>query len=321
MRRHGTHTLGVMTSPSLVRPTPLTDRLSVGRHDYHRFDANRHGVAPATLASWVRQGHLEALGGGDYVIVDDLPEGPAWVQRREAHLRRCSSILAGHPGAYLVGRSSVAARGLPLLSEPSRVEVSARPRLTSQRASIRAYMPWSDEPEVVAGRPCQPIAESITQISAQHGPRAGLVSADAALHSEVASGEMLRRAVERFGSRRGVSAARLVAEMADGRIESPGESLVRWQAWESGVELVPQVTIRESDGAFVARVDFVIAGTRVIVEFDGLGKYATAADLRAEKLRQVRLERLGYVVVRFTFADLRTPGLVARVLGEHAVAA
>lgn len=68
-----------------------------------------------------------------------------------------------------------------------------------------------------------------------------------------------------------------------------------------------------STGAFVARVDFLVAGTRVVVEFDGKSKYADGdpAVLWAEKRREDRLRRLGYVVVRITWADLETPGAVA----------
>ena len=41
----------------------------------------------------------------------------------------------------------------------------------------------------------------------------------------------------------------------------------------AGVTLVPQVVIRDHDGEFVARVDFVVEGTSVVVEFDGKVKY------------------------------------------------
>lgn len=45
-------------------------------------------------------------------------------------------------------------------------------------------------------------------------------------------------------------------------------------------------------------------GHRVIVEVDGLGKYRHDGDLRAEKLRQSDLERLGWVVVRIMARDI-----------------
>lgn len=67
----------------------------------------------------------------------------------------------------------------------------------------------------------------------------------------------------------------------------------------------PQVELRNETGRFVARVDFVVTGTKVAVEFDGMGKYTSEADLRREKQRQLAIERLGWRVVRFSFRDLR----------------
>jgi very-short-patch-repair endonuclease len=43
---------------------------------------------------------------------------------------------------------------------------------------------------------------------------------------------------------------------------------------------------------------------RVIGEADGLAKYDVVGALRAEKLRQERLERLGFTVVRWTWREM-----------------
>lgn len=49
---------------------------------------------------------------------------------------------------------------------------------------------------------------------------------------------------------------------------------------------------------------FYWEGAGVIGEADGLGKYTEPDVLRAEKLRQEQLEARGFVVVRFTWADI-----------------
>jgi hypothetical protein len=67
-----------------------------------------------------------------------------------------------------------------------------------------------------------------------------------------------------------------------------------------------QVLLREG------RVDLLVAGC-VVVEFDGLVKYAGAQGrhaLAAEKVREDRLRALGYEVVRLTWPDLDRPGRV-----------
>lgn len=109
----------------------------------------------------------------------------------------------------------------------------------------------------------------------------------------------------RFG--RGAAHDRIVAAIADARVESAGESRSRWLFRVVGLpdpEL--QVWIRGDDG-FAARVDFLFRAQRTIVEFDGMAKYATTQDLRAEKIREDRLRELGYEVVRIVWAELTRP--------------
>ena len=77
--------------------------------------------------------------------------------------------------------------------------------------------------------------------------------------------------------------------------------------------MTPQVPIVDERGVFVARVDFLVKGTKVIIEFDGKVKYAAGDPnvLWHEKRREDRLRRLGYVVVRITWAQLERPGAAA----------
>ena len=301
-------------------PEPLAERLRAGRHDFHRFDADQHGIPPSRLASWVKAGHLRPLGGGDYVIDAPLEGESFYLRQREAHLRACASIVSGCPELYLVGRSSATAHGVAVLVEPDRVEVSKRPRPGRDRPVLLTRMPWGSPPLTSSGLRCQPLEEAVVEIAAMHGARAGLVTADAALHSGTTR-DALDSAVRAFGRRPGRAAAALVAELADPRIESVGETLLRWEARQAMVELVPQVELRDAAGRFVARVDFLIAGTRVVVEFDGMGKYTSAEALRAEKRRQLALERLGYRVIRFSFDDLRRSQYIHSVLQRAAASA
>ena len=67
----------------------------------------------------------------------------------------------------------------------------------------------------------------------------------------------------------------------------------------------PELQARLSDSeGLIGRVDFLWRAERVIGEADGLGKYRDILDLHAEKLRQERLERAGFAVVRWTWDDM-----------------
>ena len=105
--------------------------------------------------------------------------------------------------------------------------------------------------------------------------------------------------------------ARLVA-LTDPRRESGLESLSYGTMIDLGFplpELQARIITTEGD----AYVDFLWREQMVIGEADGLKKYATPADLHREKLRQELLERMGYVVVRWTWEEMnRRPAAVLR---------
>ena len=52
----------------------------------------------------------------------------------------------------------------------------------------------------------------------------------------------------------------------------------------------------------------------MLIEFDGRVKYATGDALWAEKQREDRIRGLGYEVVRLTWADLKNPERVRRLV-------
>ncbi|WP_088819174.1 DUF559 domain-containing protein [Kytococcus aerolatus] len=145
---------------------------------------------------------------------------------------------------------------------------------------------------------------------AEEGLEAAVVAGDAALHRQlVTRGQLLEVAAVQPRRRGSGTLGRAVARM-DPACESPGESLSRLLLGRLGFRVRSQVQLVDRYGAFLARVDFLVEGSRVVVEFDGLGKYATPDDLRREKLRQERLEREGYVVVRLVWGDLQHPAEV-----------
>ena len=70
----------------------------------------------------------------------------------------------------------------------------------------------------------------------------------------------------------------------------------------------------------IARVDFLLSGAAVVVEFDGRSKYVDSDTssgqrvLAQEKDREDALRSLGYEVVRLTWADLKDPEAVIRAV-------
>ncbi|NUO34778.1 MAG: DUF559 domain-containing protein [Dermatophilaceae bacterium] len=148
--------------------------------------------------------------------------------------------------------------------------------------------------------------------------RALLVAGDAALHAGITSREEIGAATDALAGHRGIVAARAVVGLLEPLHESPGETLTAWLLHQLGHRLVPQFEVPGTEEHSLHgrpyRVDFLVEGTRVVVEFDGRVKYADREVVFAEKKREDRIRTLGYEVVRLTWDDLRDPERVRRLL-------
>ncbi|WP_151524497.1 hypothetical protein [Serinicoccus kebangsaanensis] len=297
--------------------------------------ATRTAVATAVLAAHegtTTSGHLRRAGLSDRdldalrhdgillrlrrnVLVDGRlwSECPAW----ERHALRARALALGLPdvrhepgGLALSHHSSLAHRRLAIYGVDDLAHASRIRHGRGRRGGglwVHSPVPETSV-SLVAGVPCTTACLASLQVAAQYGVEAGLVAADSALRSGACTAEELTAQVDLACLKNGRQAARVVLELADGRRESAGESRTAWVLHTLALPpAIPQVVIRDEQGIVVARSDFQIDGTAVLVEFDGRLKYASHADLVAEKLREDRLRELGYEVVRLTWEDLAHP--------------
>jgi len=142
--------------------------------------------------------------------------------------------------------------------------------------------------------------------------RAGVATADAALRAAQCSRAGLGVVLADCAGWPGIKRARAVVAFADPAAASPLESISRVAFDEFGVP-PPRL---QAELVTLDIADFYWPAQRVVGEADGLGKYASPAVLRAEKLREERLAQAGYTVVRWTWDEVfRRPDAVAwRVL-------
>ncbi|WP_153506186.1 PDDEXK family nuclease [Cumulibacter manganitolerans] len=167
-------------------------------------------------------------------------------------------------------------------------------------------------PVLINGARVVPAAVGIVQVACEIGVDAGLVAADAAAHRGLIVVDDVVAASRAIGRCPGAARARGLADLIEPATESPGETLTRLIAHRGGVRLEPQAPITDRRGKVIARVDFLLAAERRIVEFDGKVKYGSSGDLYAEKQREDRLRALGYEVVRVVWGDLARPSEVLR---------
>lgn len=227
-------------------------------------------------------------------------------ERHALRARGTARAWRGAPFA-LSHHSALALLAVPLHGVDSRVHVARLREGGGHRGSttqIHAAVPDAFLAQVEDI--CVVTASLATlQVAGTFGVEAGLVSADALLRTDPSTDFSAALAVARLGNNE--PRAELTARLADGRAESAGESRTRWVMRTTGLPVPElQAWIRDGDG-FAARVDFLFRQQRVVVEFDGMLKYTSEHDLRAEKLREERLRELGYEVVRLLWVDLDHP--------------
>jgi hypothetical protein len=99
--------------------------------------------------------------------------------------------------------------------------------------------------------------------------------------------------LERFRGQRGVVQLRELAPLADGRAESPGESVLRlrWLDLTSLPRPTPQVPILGESGREVYRLDLGVEELRFGVEYDGEAFHSSAADRRHDEARRGWISR------------------------------
>lgn len=290
---------------------PALLALAAGQHGLFTTRQARHvGMSPVALVHAVRSQELVHPARGLYAVralVD--PGSPlSW------HRTRAFGATLLWDDATLHGSSALLARGIRVWGVDLATIHVLRPVDRSVRVGCFRVRQWTGQPVTSSDLgPAVSVATALATHATEHGIAQGVVSADHALHEGLLTRADLESAIDvvkgwRYGSRAVAALA-----FADGRRESVGESRCALDLMLAGFVADPQVEVRDPQGRFVGRVDFRIRGTNVIVEFDGRLKYDSGdpSVLWAEKRREDELRRLGYVVVRITWADLERPGAVA----------
>ncbi|MDX6374115.1 MAG: hypothetical protein QOD98_3103, partial [Nocardioidaceae bacterium] len=114
--------------------------------------------------------------------------------------------------------------------------------------------------------------------------------------------------VERFRGERWVTNLRTLAPLADGRAESPPESILRLYWIDAGLPWpVPQLEVWV-DGVLIARLDVGHPGIFYAVEYDGAEWHSSSAQVSHDLRRRLAVREHGYTVDVFTKVN---------VFGQH----
>ncbi|CAA9308191.1 MAG: hypothetical protein AVDCRST_MAG61-1522 [uncultured Friedmanniella sp.] len=283
-------------------------------------DLLNEGYSHNELARSARHGELVRLRRGCYLHPDEVSE--------DAALRHRQLVLATLPlvgSGTLSHLSAAVVHDLPVWGDPLRLVHLTRTSGTGRREGylhLHVAPLRPDEVVRVDGLPVTDPARTVVDLARSLPLPQAVAAGDAALREGLAPAA-LAAALDDARGRPGVSAARRAVGWLDARSESAGESASRVVLHEVG--LAPstlQYEVLDPRGRLVGRSDFAWPEHRTLGEFDGRVKYGrllrpgqTAEEaLWAEKRREDALRDLGWQVVRWTWADLRRPDLLAERL-------
>lgn len=281
-------------------------------------DLLRCGVSRSRARTMVRDSSWSILRRGVYAEAGPL----------SVHLALAAADVACSGGWVASHDTAALLHGLVLLDPASsdRVVLTVPP-VARSHADLpgvhfhRACLP-AEHVTTAHGFPVTSVARTLIDLSRALPLRAGLVAVDGALHAERVTHDALEEVLADCRGWPWIRRAARVMEHADAAAESPLESVSRLFFVAHDIPTPrSQVTLLR-DGLFIARTDFLWESQRVAGEADGLAKYTDSSVLRAEKLRQERIEATGVRVVRWTWQDIdrpaparRTATRLRRVLG------
>lgn len=283
-------------------------------------DAARVGVSSDELTTLRRHGKVTRIRRGAYVLTSIY--SPA--QPSERYRLEVRAVLRTRPPRDRASHhSALALLGIDTYGVPARtITVESRRAGRQKSQSTLVTHVWSGGDTWVS-RDVRTVTPTVAclQVAAAYGFEAGVCAVDSAVRRGLTTIPQLEEATGHLPRlRRGFLISVLAA--ADPGADSVGETRTRLICVDAGFTVRSQVTIEDSSG-FVGRVDLLVDEV-VVLEFDGLMKYAGRDGreaLAAEKAREERLTRLGYEVVRVVWADLDDPvTLVRRIIRARQVA-
>jgi len=267
-----------------------------------------------------RSGLWQSVHRGTYCVSSEL----ASLANHEKYALRVLAIAARSPHLVVSHHSAAILLGLPVkdqhLDTVYLIRRGAGGGRSANGRTVRAAQLDPDETVLVNGVLVTSVARTLVDLGCTASRDAAVMAADHALRRRMVTPAELSDAMARSSHRRGCAAARRAMRFADGRSESPGESMTRVILDQLGLP-VPhlQVSIFTPGQRFVGRTDLGYPELGVLLEFDGFVKYSKllkgdeqAVDVVVrEKDRENLIRGMGYLVIRIVWADLSKPARLA----------
>jgi predicted transcriptional regulator of viral defense system len=289
------------------------------------------GFTAAEIARLERDGDLVRLRRGAYArdeATHELPGTEDEYARLAMRHRQLIEATLGllHPRAVISHGSAAVLHGLPVFPGAVRQVHVTRDRNGGgvRRAAVQVHGSRlrADDVSALNGIAVTSLARTVGDLARTLPFGQGVAVGDQALRLGLEP-DQLAVVLESAARWVGAPQARRVATFLDPRSESVGESFSRARCHELGLPTPElQYEVFDDSGRFVARADFGWPKLRTLGEFDGRSKYLRLRDkgetieeaVIREKLREDRLRDLGWQVVRWIWAELFRPEVIAERL-------
>lgn len=284
-----------------------------------RDAADTLGVSRRKVQALICEGVLKRLRRG--VLVGACIAERARSDRLLAHAIALRALLLNYDDCVASHESAAFLLDLPLLNVPPYAigtrEQGAWRGGAESRVRIAALP--THHVTTAHGNRCTAIARTVVDIARSGSFREAVVTGDAAVRDRC-DFSTLWQVFDECSTWADVGRARTALAFLDPRSESALESVSRAIFHERELPAPEPQFVIDAGGPTPYRLDFYWKEQRVVGEADGMTKYDDVEVLRAEKVRQERLERLGLEVVRWNWREMlvETDETIARLRAKLA---
>jgi hypothetical protein len=254
------------------------------------------GFSADRIRTLTRRGDLYQVGRGVYADGEQARDLLAFADGPQL-LRLAAAVAVTGQGTVVSHESAAYLYSIDLLSGHDAATLTCLPqRGRNARAGIRLHTATLPGDQVTAaGRlPATTPARTVVDLARTLSFRAGVVTADSALHRNLVTKAELGQVLTECRRWSGARQAAAVIDFADGRAESPLESIARVAFSDCGLP-PPDLQVW---------LDFYWQQYRTIAEVDGALKYADPQRARAQLRRDSLFRDEGYEVVHFTWRQI-----------------
>jgi hypothetical protein len=293
-------------------------------------------VSRGRIAAAVRDGEWQIVWEGVYadggIVLD-------------AEQRAFAAVLASggrgqelaHWRAVASGRTAARVHGLPLIDDDDPATtakdrliddvISQRPGELSRKTGEETYvllrrqraLAPGDVVRLTSGLLVTSIARTLFDCASVLSHEAVVCVIDNALHRELVTADELAVFASARTGQAGCEAFRRALALADGRAESPAETLTRLLLLPHLPRLEPQVRLHDRYGRQVARFDLGDRVARFAVESDGKRGHSGEQMVAKDQARDRQTRGRGWRTERVRWFELRCrqPQLIARIVASH----